>query len=48
MSNKEQNMEKVIQELKKHLDTMKFGAITLVVQDNHVIQIEVNEKIRLK
>ncbi|WP_420834670.1 DUF2292 domain-containing protein [Bacillus zhangzhouensis] len=27
---------------------MKFGSITLIVQDGQVIQVEKNEKIRLK
>lgn len=30
------------------LKTMKFGSVTLVVQDGSVIQIERNEKIRFK
>lgn len=34
--------------LLKLLDTIKYGSITLVVQDGIVIQIEKNEKIRLK
>ncbi|WP_407948731.1 YezD family protein [Peribacillus faecalis] len=29
------------------LETVKFGSITLVVQDGKVIQIEKNEKVRL-
>ncbi|WP_445490878.1 YezD family protein [Niallia sp. 03133] len=29
------------------LSSMKFGSITIVVQDGKVIQIEKNEKIRL-
>ncbi|WP_223588674.1 YezD family protein [Neobacillus drentensis] len=30
------------------LGTLKFGSITLVVQDGKVIQIEKNEKVRLQ
>ncbi|WP_174727905.1 YezD family protein [Mesobacillus harenae] len=30
------------------LETMKFGSITLVVQDGKIIQIEKNEKVRLQ
>lgn len=30
------------------LATMSFGTITLIVQDGEVIQLEKNEKIRLK
>ncbi|MEH7123650.1 YezD family protein [Bacillus sp. JJ1773] len=30
------------------LDSLKFGSITIVVQDGKVVQIEKNEKIRLQ
>ncbi|WP_066259913.1 YezD family protein [Neobacillus drentensis] len=30
------------------LDTLKFGSITLVVQDGKIVQIEKNEKVRLQ
>nr|WP_236619651.1 YezD family protein [Bacillus sp. 1NLA3E] len=29
------------------LETMKYGSITLVVQDGKIIQIEKNEKLRI-
>lgn len=32
----------------KMLDNLSFGSITIVVQDGKVIQIERNEKVRLK
>lgn len=48
MGKREQNLEYTIENLKKMLSTMNYGSITLVVQDNVVIQIERNEKIRLK
>ena len=38
---------KVKTQLEEILKTMKFGSITLVVQDGKIIQIEKNEKIRL-
>lgn len=34
--------------LEKLLSTMKYGSITLIVQDGKVIQIEKTEKHRLK
>ncbi|WP_396954422.1 YezD family protein [Niallia sp.] len=34
-------------QLEEILKTMKFGSVTLVVQDGKIIQIEKNEKIRL-
>lgn len=39
--------EAVVEHLEKMLATVKFGSITLVVQDGKVIQIEKNEKVRL-
>lgn len=38
----------VFEEISKTLETMKFGSITLVVQDGKIIQIEKNEKLRFK
>ncbi|MFH7818015.1 YezD family protein [Neobacillus sp.] len=34
--------------LKRMLESIKFGSITLVVQDGKVIQIEKSEKVRLQ
>ncbi|MFE7064676.1 YezD family protein [Sutcliffiella sp. NPDC057660] len=34
--------------LERMLQSVKFGSITLVVQDGKVIQIEKNEKVRLQ
>ncbi len=38
------DIEKILQLLK----TIKYGSITLVIQDNVLIQIETSEKIRLR
>lgn len=35
-------------QLREALRAIRFGTVTLVVQDGHVIQIDRNEKIRLK
>lgn len=48
MGKREENLEFTIENLKKMLNTMNYGSITLIVQDNVVVQIERNEKIRLK
>ncbi|HZG59464.1 MAG TPA: YezD family protein [Anoxybacillus sp.] len=48
MGNGEQHLEGVFAKIKEMLDSMKFGSITLVVQDGKVIQLEKNEKLRLK
>jgi hypothetical protein len=39
--------EKTWRELDEILSTLKYGSITLIIQDSKVIQIEKNEKIRL-
>ena len=47
MEKREKNLELTIENVKKMLSTMNYGSITLVIQDNVVVQIEKNEKIRL-
>lgn len=37
-----------IKHLEEMLSNLKFGSVTLVVQDGRIIQIEKNEKIRLQ
>ena len=41
----EKNVEPII---RKYLSDLKYGYITLVVQDGKVVQVERNEKTRLK
>ncbi|MFC4075778.1 YezD family protein [Salinithrix halophila] len=36
------------EQIRHMLDTMQYGSITLVVQDGKVIQLEKNEKIRIR
>nr|WP_268877454.1 YezD family protein [Sutcliffiella halmapala] len=40
--------EHIVTHLERMLQSVKFGSITLVVQDGKVIQIEKNEKVRLQ
>lgn len=40
--------EELFEHLENMLKTLKFGSITLVVQDGKIIQIEKNEKVRLQ
>ncbi|OLO42791.1 hypothetical protein BTR23_01970 [Alkalihalophilus pseudofirmus] len=44
----DQDLEKVFEKIKLLLNDLKYGSITLVVQDEKIIQIEKNEKVRLK
>ncbi|RFU64334.1 YezD family protein [Bacillus sp. V59.32b] len=39
---------KMADQLQNMLDSMKYGSITLVIQDGKIIQVEKNEKIRIK
>ncbi|MFJ7747808.1 YezD family protein [Peribacillus sp. NPDC097295] len=38
----------MFERLQEMLKTMKYGSITLIVQDGKVIQMERNEKMRIK
>lgn len=40
--------KKVFEQLEQMLYEMKFGSITLIVQDGKVIQLEKVEKVRIK
>lgn len=40
--------ENLYKEILKMLSNLSFGSITIVVQDGKVIQLEKNEKVRLK
>lgn len=43
-----ENKEELLAHLEKLLESLKFGSITLVVQDGKIVQIEKNEKVRLQ
>ncbi|MBX9974072.1 YezD family protein [Cytobacillus firmus] len=45
---KQADWEELSAHLKQMLGSIKFGSITLVVQDGKVIQLEKNEKVRLQ
>lgn len=45
---KSTNLQEVMNQIEIMLSTIKFGSVTLVVQDGKVIQIEKNEKVRLQ
>lgn len=40
--------ENTVNQLEKMLQNLQFGSITLIVQNGKIIQIEKNEKLRLK
>ena len=48
MSTRKENIELTLENVKKLVSSIQYGSSTLVIQDNYVVQIERNEKIRLK
>ncbi|MGM0854085.1 MAG: YezD family protein [Bacillota bacterium] len=46
--NQEAENDVVVEKITSMLKTMSFGSITIVVQDGKVIQLEKNEKVRIK
>lgn len=42
------NLKEVFEIVKRLLSNIRYGSITLVIQDGKIIQIESQEKIRLK
>ncbi|MCA1062805.1 YezD family protein (plasmid) [Cytobacillus spongiae] len=47
-NNHEAGYEAVVDKITSMLKTMNFGSITIVVQNGKVIQLEKNEKVRIK
>ncbi|MER2028217.1 MAG: YezD family protein [Solibacillus sp.] len=45
---KSKDISETIEKIKDTVASVKYGTVTLVIQDGHVVQIEKNEKIRLK
>lgn len=45
---KSNDITQTIEKIKDMVASVKYGTVTLVIQDGHVVQIEKNEKIRLK
>ncbi|PWA09723.1 DUF2292 domain-containing protein [Pueribacillus theae] len=43
-----ENFDQLSKEILNMLKTLSYGSITIVVQDGKVIQLEKNEKVRLK
>ncbi|MEH7505175.1 YezD family protein [Neobacillus drentensis] len=40
--------QEVQEHIERMLGTLKYGSITLVIQDGKIVQIEKNEKVRLQ
>lgn len=48
MAKENSNIEEAIETIKSMVESVKFGTVTLIIQDGYIVQIEKNEKIRLK
>ncbi len=46
--NKSNNVDDALRAAKKIIGEIKYGSVTLVVQDGVIVQIERQEKLRLK
>ncbi len=44
----EEQLQVALSKIKAMLGDMKYGSITLIIQDGKIIQLEKNEKVRLK
>ncbi|WP_069187721.1 YezD family protein [Alkalihalobacillus pseudalcaliphilus] len=44
----DQKLDEVSEQIKGLLKDLKYGSITLVVQDGKIVQLEKNEKVRIK
>lgn len=40
--------EKDLQKIIEFIESIQFGSITVIVQDGRIVQIEKNEKVRMK
>ena len=48
MNEAEKSLEQVSETLKDLLKGLQYGSITIIVQDGKIIQLEKNEKVRIK
>ncbi len=40
--------DKEIKTIAAYIESIKFGSVNIVIQDGRIVQIEKNEKVRLK
>ncbi|MBM7632320.1 MULTISPECIES: YezD family protein [Geomicrobium] len=48
MSASHPQIEEVKETVEQMLATLQYGSVTIIVQDGHVVQIDKNEKHRIK
>lgn len=42
-----QDSEDIIEKLVKNIRDIKYGSVTIIIQDGKIVQIERNEKLRM-
>jgi hypothetical protein len=42
-----QEPKEIIERLVKNISDIKYGSVTIIIQDGKIVQIERNEKVRL-
>ena len=48
-ANKKNNISDTdLKKIREFLETIQYGSVTVIVQDGKIIQIEKNEKVRIK
>ncbi len=48
MENRKGISEQDIRTVKEFIESVKFGSVSIIIQDGKIVQIEKNEKLRLK
>lgn len=44
----QRNLQKVMDTILQYIQQVQYGSITIVIQDRKVVQVERNEKVRLR
>ncbi len=44
----DKNNQEEVKKLLQIIETIKYGSVTVVIQDGKIVQIEKNEKLRIK
>ena len=39
--------EEELEQIKKFIEEIRFGSVTVIVQDSKIVQIEIHEKVRM-
>ncbi len=44
----DKNNQEEIKKILQMIETIKYGSVTVIIQDGKIVQIEKNEKLRIK